>query len=177
MSSVELPGNAPLETRKIEKTVTPMLMIPCPVCNRPVSKQAIACPGCGHPIAAALAADAAWHTVTVVLALREIDSESRRATPLRNRQVSLSASVTNRSAEVDGNNRDSWGSISKSRGAKVSDAQGMVSFQVRYQGATAPSIDVWVEGNYRALYSKPLTDNREQSFTIDIPWGRVGPFD
>ena len=30
-----------------------MALIPCPECAREVSDRAIACPGCGHPIAAA----------------------------------------------------------------------------------------------------------------------------
>lgn len=30
-----------------------MALIPCPECNRSVSDQAVACPGCGHPMRAA----------------------------------------------------------------------------------------------------------------------------
>ena len=30
-----------------------MALIPCPACSQRVSEQALACPACGHPIAAA----------------------------------------------------------------------------------------------------------------------------
>lgn len=38
-----------------------MALIPCPECAREVSERALACPGCGHPIATAAPSGRAIH--------------------------------------------------------------------------------------------------------------------
>ncbi|GKS74826.1 zinc-ribbon domain-containing protein [Acidovorax sp. SUPP950] len=41
-----------------------MALVPCPECNRQISDQATACPGCGHPQAPAISRRSAFESGT-----------------------------------------------------------------------------------------------------------------
>lgn len=52
-----------------------MALIPCPACERQISEMAPVCPGCGHPIAAALPVAA---TVTATAPVQTIEQTSKQ---------------------------------------------------------------------------------------------------